>query len=297
MQGWSALHHSLFSCVRHVWELLAILSFFGWSHLLQILRKQAAFSFEVLCIIMLNETTPCPLQREICITMFSSLHCFAIRVFGFLFEKIRKPCKLKFRQSITKHLISHLFLMTQFFGRGVMLTAVAKIRSSDAVEWNFDLAQPRPLAFTFHLREGPEDDVGRWGWLLRLHEKQAMIPLSAKTNWRSMHRRVYLEFTRARLHQQWHFPNISINRSEIHVDMFFELPVIVVFRSETIDSLKECCLGVALFWRHRHCAMMAFPGTQPWRCFKKTPVWTFWTHFTPSLVGTHNFTWWCVSRP
>ena len=136
--------------------------FFGWSVLLQILRKQAAFSFAVLCVIMF---TPCPLQREICITTFSSLHCFAICVFGFLFEKIRKPCKLKIRQSSTKHLISHLFLMTQFFGRGVMLTAVAKIRSSDAVEWNFDLAQPRPLAFTFNLREGPEDDAGRWGYM------------------------------------------------------------------------------------------------------------------------------------
>ena len=116
---------------------------------------------------MLNLTTPCPLQREICITMFSSLHCFAIRVFDFLFEKIRKPCKLKIRQRITKHFISHLFLMTQFFGRDVMLTAVVKMRSSDAVERKFDLAQPRPLAFTFHHREGPEDDVGRRGWLLR----------------------------------------------------------------------------------------------------------------------------------
>ena len=55
--------------------------------------------------------------------------------------------------------------MTQFFGRDVMLTAVVKMRSSDAVERNFDLAQPRPLAFTFHLREGSEDDVGRWGYM------------------------------------------------------------------------------------------------------------------------------------
>ena len=59
--------------------------------------------------------------------------------------------------------------------------AVAKMRSSDAAARNFDLAQPRPLAFTFHLREGPEDDVGRWGWLLRLLEKQAMIPLAKRT--------------------------------------------------------------------------------------------------------------------
>ena len=97
--------------------------------------------------------------------MVSSLHCFAFRVFGFLFEKIRKPSKLKIRQSTTKHLISHLFLMTQFFGRDVMLTAVVKMRSSDAAARNFDLAQPRPLAFTFHLREGPQDDVGRWDYM------------------------------------------------------------------------------------------------------------------------------------
>ena len=51
--------------------------------------------------------------------------------------------------------------MTQFFDRDVILTTVAKIRCSDAVGRNFDLAQPRPLAFfSFSgLREGPEEDV------------------------------------------------------------------------------------------------------------------------------------------
>ena len=110
--------------------------------------------------------------------MFSSLHCFAIRVFGFLFEKIRKPCKLKIP---SKHYQLASLFNDAILGRGVMLTAVAKIRSSDAVEWNFDLAQPRPLAFTFHLREGPENHVGRWGWLLR-YEKQAMIPPPKRTD-------------------------------------------------------------------------------------------------------------------
>ena len=38
-------------------SLFAILSIFGWSDLLQIQRKQAAFSFAILCIIMLH----CPL--------------------------------------------------------------------------------------------------------------------------------------------------------------------------------------------------------------------------------------------
>ena len=39
-----------FLCSISLASLFAILSIFGWSDLLQILRKQAAFSFAVLCI-------------------------------------------------------------------------------------------------------------------------------------------------------------------------------------------------------------------------------------------------------
>ena len=67
---------------------------------------------------------------------------------------------VKARQNISSNSLQYFCVMTQFFGRDVMLTAVAKMRSSDAVEQNFDLAQSRPQDFPFHLREGPEDDVG-----------------------------------------------------------------------------------------------------------------------------------------
>ena len=47
--------------------------------------------------------------------------------------------------------LQHLSLMTQFFDRDVMFTVVAKMRSSDAIARNFELAQTRALAFsTFH---------------------------------------------------------------------------------------------------------------------------------------------------
>lgn len=87
--------------------------------------------------------------------MISSFHRFASRVFSFLFEN-KEPLKMakfvKALPNLASKSLQHLYLVPQFFGRDVMLTAVAKMRSSDAIARNFELAQPRPLAFSTFYR-------------------------------------------------------------------------------------------------------------------------------------------------